>query len=296
MVEWKQKFIDKYSKLTDIDPFLDYSLRPLRKSIRVNTLKTDIKEMKKRFKLEPVPWCKEGFWIKGFGLGNTPEHFMGYFYIQESASMIPPVVLQPKPGDLVLDMCAAPGSKTSQMAAIMKNQGMIVANDTKIIRLKPLVINLQRCGVSNAVTTLMEGRKFKNLSFDKILVDAPCSGIGTIRKSLKTIQSWNPNLGRMMCGIQKQLASTAFNVLRDGGEMVYSTCTLEPEENEGVVDFLLDKHPELKLQKIDIDIKRSDPVEEYGGKEYSSEVKKCLRIWPQDNDTEGFFVAKLKKK
>jgi NOL1/NOP2/sun family putative RNA methylase len=295
MPEWKPKFIERYSKLTDIDKFLNISLKPLRKSIRVNPLKTTISEMKKRFKLQQVPWCKEGFWTEGYALGNTPEHFMGYFYIQEAASMIPPEVLSPKLGDMVLDMCAAPGSKTSQMAAMMKNQGLIVANDVNFSRLKPLTINLQRCGVANVVMSVMHGRHFKNLSFDKILVDAPCSGIGTIRKSPRTIQTWNPNLGRMMCGIQKQLASAAFNILKPGGTMVYSTCTLEPEENEGVVDFLLNKFPELKLQKIDLKIKKSPPIEEFEGTEYSSEVKKCLRIWPQDNDTEGFFVAKFRK-
>ena len=296
MVEWKQKFLDRYSKLTDIGLFTEVSLKPLPKTIRVNTLKTTVKEMQSRIKLEPIPWCKEGFTVRdGFGLGNLPEHFLGYFYIQGAASMIPPVVLGPQPGELVLDMCASPGSKTSQMAAMMENQGLIVANDNAISRLKPLTINLQRCGVANTVVSLMHGHRFRNLQFDRILVDAPCSGIGTIRKSYKTIAMWNPNFARKLAALQKNLVSTAIGCLKPGGTLVYSTCTLEPEEDEAVVSDILERHEDMKLEKISLDIKAGKPVEEFEGKKYSPEVKKCLRIWPQDNDTEGFFVSKFKK-
>lgn len=293
--KWKEKFVERYKNLTDIDVFLDISLKPLRKTIRVNTLKTSINEIKKRMKLEPIPWCETGFFIEGYAIGNTLEHYLGYIYLQGAASMIPPVVLNPQKDELILDMCASPGSKTSQMAAMMENTGLIVANDNSMERLKPLTLNLQRCGVSNTVFTRMEGRWFKDLQFDRILVDAPCSGIGTIRKSFKTIQIWNPNFSRMMCGIQRQLLSTAVQVLKDDGALVYSTCTLEPEEDEGVVDSILQKYPELKLEKISLDIKHGEVVEEFEGKTYTSEVSKCLRIWPQDNDTEGFFIAKFKK-
>ncbi|MDP2974215.1 MAG: NOL1/NOP2/sun family putative RNA methylase, partial [Candidatus Diapherotrites archaeon] len=241
------------------------------------------------------PWCKEGFWTEGYALGNTLEHFLGYIYIQGAASMIPPVVLNPEGGDLVLDLCASPGSKTSQMAAMMNNKGLIVANDNKIVRLKPLTINLQRCGVSNSVLTLMEGRWFKDYSFDKILVDAPCSGIGTISKSLKTIQMWNPHVSKKMAGIQRQLLCTAFESLNENGTLVYSTCTLEPEENEGVINSFLERYDSARLEKISLEIKKGKTVEEFEGESYNPEVKKCLRIWPQDNNTEGFFVAKIRK-
>ncbi len=293
-MEWKQKFIERYSSLTDIDKFIEFSEKPLRKSIRVNTLKTSVKDMKKRFELEPIPWCDTGFFIEGKAIGNTLEHFLGYIYMQEAASMIPPVVLNPSHSDLVLDMCASPGSKTTQIAAMMENKGILVANDNAISRLKPLSMNMQRCGVSNAVITLMEGRWFKT-EFDKILVDAPCSGIGTIRKSPKTVGWWNPNFIKQMAGIQKQLLDTAFNILKPGGILVYSTCTLEPEENEGVIDNLLGRHDNAKLQKITLDIKTSPAILEFEGNNYNPEIKKCLRLWPQDNDTEGFFVAKIKK-
>ena len=209
--------------------------------------------------------------------------------------MIPPIVLDPKPGEIVLDMCAAPGSKSSQIAALMKNKGVLIANDYQGIRLAPLGINLQRMGITNSIITLMEGRFFKNFNFDKILVDAPCSGTGTIRKSLKTLRIWNPDMVKRLAGTQRQLIETAFNNLKEGGTMVYSTCSLEPEEDEGVVDYLLDKHDNAKLEEIAINIKRSNSILEFGDNIYSQEIKKCLRLWPQDNDTEGFFVAKIMK-
>ncbi|MFH1066021.1 MAG: RsmB/NOP family class I SAM-dependent RNA methyltransferase [Nanoarchaeota archaeon] len=299
MVEWKEKFTERYKQITDIEAFLETSLKPMRKSLRVNTIKCSVEKLKEQLKgkigLQQIPWCKEGFYTEGHAIGNLPEHFLGYFYIQGAASMIPPVVLNPKKDELVLDMCASPGSKTSQIAAMMKNTGLIIANDNAMQRLKPLGFNLQRCGVSNTVYTLMEGRWFKGIAFDRILVDAPCSGVGTIRKSFKTIQMWNPNFARKMASTQKQLLETAFNCLKEDGTMVYSTCTLEPEENEGVVDRLLQNHDNAKLEKISLDIKHGKCVDEFEGRTYSSEVRKCLRIWPQDNDTEGFFVAKFRK-
>ena len=305
-IEFKEKFIERYSKLTDWETFKEISLKFLRRSIRVNTLKISIEECKKRLEkqdwnLEQIPWCKEGFWVKHKtgrrDIGNTIEHSLGYFYVQEAASMIPPLVLEPKPGEIILDMCAAPGSKTSQIAQYMENEGILIANDYQYIRLQPLGINLQRMGITNAIITLMEGRFFKNsnIELDRILVDAPCSGTGTIRKSLKTLRIWNPNAVKRLSGQQRQLIDTAFSILKPGGTMVYSTCSLEPEEDEGVIDFLLSKYDNAKLEDVKLDIKRSEAVLEFEGNNYNPEIKKCLRIWPQDNDTEGFFVAKLRK-
>ena len=211
--------------------------------------------------------------------------------------MIPPLVLDPKPDDIVLDMCGSPGSKTTQIAALMQNKGILVANDYTIDRMKPLTINIQRCGISNTIITLMEGRFFKNsnIKFDKISVDAPCSGTGTIRKSLKTLKIWNPNMIKRLAGTQKQLLDTAFNILKENGTLVYSTCSLEPEENESVIDFLLNRY-NAKIEKIELNgLKTSPAILEFEDKTYNKEIKNCLRIWPQDNDTEGFFVAKIRK-
>ncbi len=305
-VHFKEKFIDRYSKLTDWEEFKTCSLSFLRRSIRVNTLKIPIDDLKQRIEknwnLEQIPWCKEGFWIEHVkkerrDVGNLIEHSLGYFYLQEAASMIPPVVLDPKPDEIVLDIAASPGSKTTQIAQYMENKGMLIANDYTHERMKPLSINLQRCGVTNAIITLMEGQWFKKsgIEFDKILVDGPCSGTGTIRKSLKTIGIWNPDMIRRLSITQKQLIETGFNLLKENGTLVYSTCSLEPEENEEVVDFLVKKYENAKIEEIKLNIKRSAVVLEFENKKYSDEIKKCLRIWPQDNDTEGFFVAKIKK-
>jgi NOL1/NOP2/sun family putative RNA methylase len=306
-MQFKEKFVKRYSALTDIDKFKEYSFSYLRKSIRVNTLKIGVKEivarMSPEWNLTPVPWCKEGFWIehrgegeaKRWDVGNTIEHILGYIYIQEAASMIPPLVLEPQAGEKVLDMCAAPGSKTTQIAQYMKNKGVIVANELTGARIAALGVNLQRCGVSNTITTQMSGTRFYDMEFDRVLVDAPCSGTGTIRKSLKTVEMWNPSLASYLAKTQRQLIRAGFTVLKKGGTLVYSTCTLEPEEDEGVIDFLLNEFPDAKVEKIDIKLNRSEAVVEFEGKKYSEEVKKCLRIWPQDNDTEGFFVAKIRK-
>ena len=305
-ITFKPKFIDRYSKLTNWEEFKQCSLSFLKRSIRVNTLKISINDLKQRIEknwdLKQIPWCKEGFWIEHAkkerrDIGNLIEHTLGYFYTQEAASMIPPIVLEPKPDEIVLDIAASPGSKTTQIAQYMQNKGILIANDYTIERMKPLSINLQRCGVTNAVITLTEGQWFKRsgIEFDKILVDAPCSGTGTIRKSLKTINIWNPDMVRRLSITQKQLIETGFNLLKDNGILVYSTCSLEPEENEEVVDFLLGKYENAKLEDVNLNLKRSPVILEFDDNKYNEEIKKCLRIWPQDNDTEGFFVAKLRK-
>jgi len=303
-IEFKQRFIERYSALTDFKEFKKYCLSFLRRSIRVNTIKISIDKLKKRlgknWQLTPIPWCKEGFWVEHKqgrrDIGNTIEHQLGYIYVQEAVSMLPPLVLDAKKGEVVLDMCASPGSKASQIAAMMQNKGVLIANDYQGKRLAPLGLNLQRVGVSNCILTLMEGRFFKEFNFDRILVDAPCSGTGTIRKSLKTLRIWNPDMIKRLAGTQKQLIETAFNNLKKGGTLVYSTCSLEPEENEAVVDFLLNKYDNAKIEKIELKgLKRSKVILEFQGNSYNEKIKDCLRIWPQDNDTEGFFVAKLKK-
>ncbi|MBI2666545.1 RsmB/NOP family class I SAM-dependent RNA methyltransferase [Candidatus Woesearchaeota archaeon] len=301
---FKPAFIERYSKLTDWELFKQYSLSFLRRSIRINTLHGSIEEIKKSiedkgWQLEQIPWCTEGFWISHAerrDVGHLLEHQLGKIYVQEAASMIPPLVLRPQPGEIVLDLCAAPGSKTTQMAAMMQNKGFIVANDYKGMRLSSLGINLQRSGLTNTLISLMHGKRFRGFQFDKILVDAPCSGTGTIRKSLKTIRIWNPHMITKLARQQKELLENAFLNLKTGGELVYSTCSVEPEENEGVVDFLMKKYPEAEIISVKLDgLKTSPAILEFDGEKYHSSIKNTLRIWPQDNDTEGFFIAKIKK-
>lgn len=304
-IEFKEKFIERYKSLTDFEIFKKYSLSFLRRSIRVNTLKISVNDLKERLKdtwnLNQIPWIEEGFWIENKiserrDIGNLIEHFLGYFYCQEAASMLPAFVLEPNENDIVLDMAASPGSKSTHIAALMKNKGLLLANDYTPLRMKPLTQNLQRCSVTNALTTLMLGQRIKNMQFDKILLDAPCSGTGTIRKSLKTLRIWNDLTIKRLAGTQRHLISAAFELLKYNGILVYSTCSLEPEENEEIIDYLLFKHKNAELIDINIkNIKKSAPVLEFGKKKYDNQIAKCLRIWPQDNDTEGFFIAKILK-
>lgn len=305
--DFKLAFVERYQQLTDFSAFKKCSLTYLRRSIRINTLKISIPALVARledqWELTPIPWCKEGFWIENLGksgekrrdVGNLVEHSLGYFYIQEAASMLPPLVLDPQPGELVLDMCASPGSKTTQIAQYMQNQGLLVANDIKPERMQALSINVQRMGVTHCLTTMMQGYRFQGFQFDRVLCDAPCSGTGTIRKSFKTLRIWNPNMVKRLAAIQKQLIGVAYENLKPGGILVYSTCTLEPEEDEGVVSFLLARYPTAEVLPIMLHLQRSAPVLSFNGVDFHPSVKACLRIYPQDNDSEGFFVAKIRK-
>jgi len=310
-ITFKPKFVDRYTTLLGeerYNEFVEYSLSFNRRGIRVNTLKISVEDLKKRiedkWELTPVPWSPICFWIdhKGVGddyrrdIGNLYEHTLGYIYVQEPASAIPPIVLDPKPGDAVLDMCAAPGSKTGQIAAMMENKGFLVANEYSGMRIAALGINLQRMGVANAVIVNGDGNRInKELKFNKILVDGPCSGTGTIRKSPKTLMIWNPNMIKRLGKTQLYLLRNAYKHLLPGGTLVYSTCTLEPDENEAVVSNFLAEHPDMKIVPIELNIVRSDPVVSFNGVDYNPAVKDCLRIYPQDNDSEGFFVAKFIK-
>ena len=303
-IKFKKDFIDRYSNLTNFEEFKEISLKPLPRVIRVNTLKSNVDDLKKRlkdWKLKKLKYHNHAFEIEHKkkerrDVGNLKEHFLGYFYLQEGASLLPPLILDPKEDDIVLDVAAAPGSKTTQMAAMMKNKGLIVANEVKYMRLKPLSINLQRCGVVNTIMSLGYGERIKG-KYDKILLDAPCSGTGAIRKSLKTLQIYNKGMIKKLSYTQRDLLFNSFKILNKNGTLVYSTCSLEPEENEKVVDQLLEKFDNASLEEIKVKgLKTSEVVRDFEGKSFSDEINKCLRIWPQDNNTEGFFVAKIKKK
>lgn len=306
----KPGFVEKYKSLLgyDYNIFLATVSQWMRKSIRVNTLKASVEQvvnsMTKEWILEPIPWCKQGFFIKHktnerFDVGNTFEHQLGYIYVQEAASMIPALVLdlEQNSNQIIIDCCAAPGSKTTQIAALMKNNGLIIANDSDVKRLKALTTNIQRSGVANTIITNNDARAFSKLEnfFDRILLDVPCSGTGTISKSLKTLKIWNPNMIRKLSMQQKSLIANCFKALKPKGIMVYSTCSLEPEENEIVIDWFLKNFENAKLKPIKLPLKSSKPILEYQGLTLNKQIKNCLRLWPQDNNTSGFFVAKIVK-
>ncbi|RLF46971.1 MAG: tRNA methyltransferase [Thermoplasmata archaeon] len=294
-------FVRRYEQIDCSREFFSSLTTPLRQSVRVNTLKGKYEDivalLNGKYDTEKIPWCREGFFISGVeNIGRTPEHAIGLVFSQEAASMIPVVVLNPKPDDVVLDMAAAPGAKTTQIAQYMENKGCIVANDVKDYRINMLVWNLQRCGVYCAIVTRMDGRFFQrcNERFDKILLDAPCSNVGMIRKNYKYLREWSMKSVINLSRLQKSLIISAYASLKPGGVLVYSTCTLDPVENEEVVSYLLEK-TDARLEKINLPLNRHEPIVYFNGREYLADVKKCLRIHPQDNDTEGFFVAKVVK-
>ncbi|MEM9102487.1 MAG: 16S rRNA (cytosine(1407)-C(5))-methyltransferase RsmF [Pseudomonadota bacterium] len=285
--------------------FISSCQSPLRRSIRVNTLKISVEDFLTHTKawgwsLTPIPWTPSGFWIEqddkthSAKLGNHPFHQMGLFYIQEASSMLPPQALlsTPLPAEpLVLDMAAAPGSKTTQLAAMLNNQGTIVANEIASSRLKGLFSNIQRCGVSNTGLTHYDGRAFKQLNneiFDAILLDAPCGGEGTVRKDPNALASWNIERVKQLAELQSELLESAFKVLKPGGTLVYSTCTLSQEENQAVCQTLLDKYDaQMSIQPLH---------DLFSSASRSATAEGYLHVWPQIYDSEGFFVAKLTKK
>ncbi|MDK2795048.1 MAG: tRNA (cytosine49-C5)-methyltransferase [Archaeoglobaceae archaeon] len=290
---------ERLSKIDRSKEFFEFLEKPLRKSVRINTLKADLDYVVNRLSgilEEKVPWCGEGYYINTENFSAIPEHQLGVIFSQSSVSMIPPVIMELKPGMLVLDLCASPGAKTTQIAQYMNNEGCVVANDVKIERINMLVSNIQKCGVLIAKITMMDGRRFARFEnrFDAVLVDAPCSNLGMIRRSFSHAKSWNIKMSLDLSKLQKELLMTGYRCLKPGGVLVYSTCTFEPLENEEVVDFLL-RNSEAEIEKIDLPIKAIEGFTEFEGKSYLGEVRRCLRIHPQMNDTEGFFVAKLRK-
>lgn len=306
-IKFKESFKEKYEKLLGVESerFFKHYSRPILKSIRTNTLKISPSELKSRleqsgFELIGIPWCKEGFWIlkdKDRSLAGTLEYFLGYYYIQEAASMIPPIVLDPKPYESILDLTAAPGSKTTQIAAMMENTGMIVANDIDADRIKALKSNLNRCGIMNSLVTRLDGRKFQtDMRFDRILVDAPCSNSGSVTDP-KAMKMWDPNRPVMLSYVQKSLLNNACDLMKANSTLVYSTCSLCPEEDEAVIDFILRKHDDLRLEKIKIrGLITREGLSEWNNEEFLPEIENCARIYPHDNDSDGFFIAKLVKK
>lgn len=310
----KEEFRQRVEKLLGKEEsaqFFEIAYYSTPDSIRCNTLKINVNDLKKRLDekgwniKQPFPDNPEIMIVKSRlkpgELGRTKEHLLGYYYVQEISSMLPLLVLNPKPGENLLDLCSSPGSKTTQAAAMMENSGLIIANEVSLGRIRVLNSNLERCGVSNTIVTRKEGVKFckrirekTNLRFDKILVDAPCSGEGTLRKSPKTFLMWNVKIIENLSKLQKRLAEEALKILKVGGEMVYSTCTLSPEEDEEVVDYLL-RNYDIEVESVKLPIKLRCGVCEWEGKVYDEQMSKACRLYPQDNDTDGFFFAKIKK-
>ena len=285
-----------------LDDFIAACQRPLRRSIRVNTLKISVEDFLAlvapySWQLTPVPWCAEGFWIErdnedAVPLGSTAEHLSGLFYIQEASSMLPVAALfaDGNSPERVMDVAAAPGSKTTQIAARMGNRGAILANEFSASRVKVLHANISRCGIHNVALTHFDGRVFGAAlpeAFDAILLDAPCSGEGVVRKDPDALKNWSVESNLEIAATQRELIESAFHALRPGGTLVYSTCTLNRDENEDVCLWLKAQYPDAVefLPLNDLFASAQEAVTPEG----------FLHVFPQIYDCEGFFVARLRK-
>lgn len=298
---WKLLFGEEYNTV------LDYSFKPLPKNLRVNTLKISVEDFKERIKkynweLTPLPFSDVAFRLPEdlqVEFWELPEYKEGLFYIQEFASMLPAIIMQPKSGEKILDIAAAPGSKTTQMAEIMQDTGTILANDNSEERLQILKKAVARHDLNSIEYHLGDGAVLGDLypeHFDKVMVDAPCSSVGIIRYKEHKFFEWNLLQVYRLTEIQKQLLVSGFNALKPGGTLVYSTCTFAPEENEEIIDYLITNFPNAKVEPIDLPgVKVRPAVKKWGHLEFSPEVEKTIRIYPQDNNTIGFYIAKISK-
>ena len=268
--------------------------------LRINTLKLSAEEFEKKniFSLKKVHWCDTGFYYEENARpAKHPYYHAGLYYLQEPSAMSSAEVLPIEEGDRVLDLCAAPGGKTTQLAAKMQGTGVLVSNDISAGRTKALVKNVELMGIKNAIVTSETPEKLASKFegyFTKILVDAPCSGEGMFRKEPDIIKSWNDEMLDFCVSEQEKILESAAKMLAPDGMLLYSTCTFNPDEDEKMIEKFLESHQEFGLCHID---------EKYGfdkgRKEWTetgnTEIEKCARLWPHKIDGEGHFVALLKK-
>ncbi len=289
--------------ISDFDGFLSILDRPLPASVRINTLKTSKSSLLDRLDRSGVAYTSLDWYPLGLRLnverpGKMIEHLLGHIHIQEEVSMVPPIVLDPQPGNRVLDLCAAPGSKTTQISQATENRGLVIANEPSLARVTSLRSNCERLGAVNVAITRYDGRKFPPQQFDRVLVDAPCSSEGMARKDPRVLSRCSLKRSLDLQVLQIGLLKRAVQLTRSGGVIVYSSCTYAPEENEAVVDDVLGEYRgTVSLEKASVPgLKGCSGLTEWNGTEFCDELKHCARYYPHQNDTGGFFVAKLAKK
>lgn len=289
---------------SEYDAFIQSFEEEKYQALRLNTLKEGAESLSdgKNFAhLSPVPWAQNGYYYTSDDQpGKHPYHDAGVYYIQEPSAMAPVEFLKVEPGDRVLDLCAAPGGKSTQIAAKLKGDGFLVCNEIHPARAKILSENVERMGIRNACVTNMTPEGLAKLFpgyFNKILVDAPCSGEGMFRKNEAACDEWSPENVQLCADRQDEILDCAVSMLCPGGRMVYSTCTFAPAENEGSIARLLQRNPEMKIvamEKEEKGLAGCDGVPEYveNGPE---ELRETLRIWPHKVQGEGHYGAVLQK-
>lgn len=303
-----EKLLDMFGP-TELIEFLEANELPRPVTVRTNTLKTRRKVLAtaliaRGIDVDVITWSKVGLIVMrtpgNVTLGATPEYLAGHYILQGASSFLPVMALAPKEGEKILDMCAAPGGKSTHIAAIMRNTGMIVCNDINRDRVKALVGNFHRMGITNAVITSHDGRAFPKLmprAFDRVLLDAPCSGTGVISKDERVKTSKDTKDVQRCSHIQKELLLAAIDSVHkfDGqnGYIVYSTCSILVEENEAVIEYALKKR-NVKIVPTGLDIGKLGYVR-YRQHRFHPSMKLCKRVYPHSYNMDGFFVAKLKK-
>lgn len=262
-------------------------------ALRTNPLKGDADTLFSHLgcMLAPVPWCSTGFYYpQELHPGKSPYHEAGAYYIQEPSAMAPAAYLDAQPGEKILDLCAAPGGKSTQIAGAMQEQGLLISNEIHPARARILSENIERMGIPNAIVTNMAPADLSShfpLFFDRIMVDAPCSGEGMFRKNDEAITQWSPENVILCAKRQQEILEQADLMLRMGGRMVYSTCTFSPEEDEQCILQFLDAHPLYRLIQVPL----------YDGMQHGliKEAESTIRLWPHKLRGEGHFVAVLQK-
>ena len=243
------------------------------------------------FRLQPVPWAEHCYWVDD--PVKIQDEYYGSIFVQDAGSAVPVLALDVKKGDCVLDLCAAPGSKTLHLVRRARH---VLAVDAHRKRVQRLEYNVMRFRIQNCSILRADGRRLQlPEQVDKVLVDAPCTGEGMVGKIHKVLKLWSVKRTKLMSKTQKQLVLRGLSLVKDGGTLVYSTCTFAPEENEGVVNAVLEK-ADVELEQIFIPKLQYTPgLTEWQQKEYRPEVKKAIRVYPFHNCTNGFFVAEFKK-
>lgn len=286
----------------EYDSYLECMNQDMYHGIRINTNKISVEDFLKisPFALKPVPWTENGFYYDETSCtpSKHPYYYAGLYYIQEPSAMAPASILPVEEGDVVLDICAAPGGKSTELAAKLHGTGFLISNDISNSRAKALLKNLELFGISNMCVVSEApnklGNKFYN-TFDKILVDAPCSGEGMFRKSQSMVTAWEKNGVELFAGLQKGILNEVVKMLKPGGTMLYSTCTFSPQENEQSIEYLLSLDDSLELLEVPKYSGFCDGNPDWGNTKNPA-LTKCARLWPHHIEGEGHFVALIHKK